>query len=359
MSGLKYLINFHRLCGISYSGVSLSEKKQSICMRIFIIVWNLWIILISMWCNYKFTKSLDYYNNEIRLNKSVVLFITSRISTALYFIQLYLSNFIFLIIGGKLIKLLRQISISLEGDVEENQIGIWVTFAQISFSLFCLVFTLIIVGLNTKKTTFQFEDILLILTYFTLLINQSSFLAIIAFDSKLIEKYLKNIIRGKTVIRLPQIHQKLCKIKEHVKHLDDLICFQIFMMICMSIAMEINLICILSIDFNKAFSNAIIGIMNAFLMLIMLCYVCNILPKSIAQFYDFMEKIITQSNQTNQFSTHYILLLLNMKQEIGFTALGLVKIRASTFLSILALIISYTVILIQTSEAENQSHAKQ
>ncbi len=358
MSGLKYLINFHRICGISYSGVSLTEKKQSICMRIFIIVWNLWIILFSMWCNYKFTKSLNYYNNEISLNKSVVLFITSRISTVLYFIQLYLPNFIFLIIGGKLIKLLRQISISLEGDMEENQIGIWVTFAQFSFSLFYLVLTLIILGLNTKKT-FQFEDILLILAYFILLINQSSFLAIIAFDSKLIEKYFKNIIRGKTVIRLPQILQKLCKIKEHVKHLDDLICFQIFMMICMSIAMEINLICILSIDFNKAFSNAIIGIMNSFLLLIMLCYVCNILPKSIAEFYDFMEKIITQSNQTNQFSTHYILLLLNMKQEIGFTALGLVKIRASTFLSILALIISYAVILIQTSEAENQSHAKQ
>jgi hypothetical protein len=91
----------------------------------------------------------------------------------------------------------------------------------------------------------------------------------------------------------------------------------------------------------------------------MLCYVCNILPKCIAEFYDFIEKIITQSNKINQFSIHYIPPLLNMKQEIGFTALGLVNIRASTFLSILALIISYTVILIQTSGAENQSHAKQ
>jgi hypothetical protein len=357
MSGLKFLINFHRLCGISYSGVSLTEKKESIFKRIFIIVWNLLIVLLSIWCSFKFTNSLDYYNNEITLNKSVVLFITSRISGVLYFTQLYISNFMFLIIGGKLIKLLRQITISLEGDTDKNKIGLWVAFAQISINIFNLVFSFAMLGLNIEKT-FQFEDILSILVCFILLINQSSFLAIIAFDSKLIEKYFKNIIRGKKFVKLPQILQKLCTIKEHVKHLDDLVSFQIFVMIITNIALEINLICVLSIDFNKGFNYAIAGIICAFLLLIILCYVCNILPKIIAEFYDFMEKIMAQSNQTSLY-IHYIPLLLNMKEEIGFTALGLVKIRASTFLSILALIISYTVILIQTSGAENQSLAKQ
>jgi len=196
---------------------------------------------------------------------------------------------------------------------------------------------------------FRLSDIIRVILYFFVFINQSSIIALIAYDSKVIANHLEYLAKDITVFNLPQVLQKVCIIKEHVKKFDNLLSFQIFLMILTCTTLEINLICIISVDFLKSYTLLIIVIIDCFILLISLCFVCDILPKSLDKFYDSVEKNITQSNLPNESSVNYILLLKSMKDQIGYTACGFVKIRASTILSILALIISYSVILIQTS----------
>jgi hypothetical protein len=64
-----------------------------------------------------------------------------------------------------------------------------------------------------------------------------------------------------------------------------------------------------------------------------------------------MSEYITNYSTVNDLNNHLIISKTNsIKQEIGFTAMGLFKINSSTMLSVFAVILSYSVVLIQTSE---------
>jgi hypothetical protein len=80
---------------------------------------------------------------------------------------------------------------------------------------------------------------------------------------------------------------------------------------------------------------------------------CNIIPKNFKKFCDKFEESICESTFTNQLDYLYQYSLVTkinaIKQDIGFTAFNLFKVNTNTIISCLALILSYSVILIQTS----------
>ncbi len=81
--------------------------------------------------------------------------------------------------------------------------------------------------------------------------------------------------------------------------------------------------------------------------------ICDIIPKNFDEFCDKLEEKISEFTFDNQMDYLYQYSLLTkikaFKQDIGFTAFNLFKVSTNTIISCLALILSYSVILIQTS----------
>jgi hypothetical protein len=87
--------------------------------------------------------------------------------------------------------------------------------------------------------------------------------------------------------------------------------------------------------------------------LISTCLICDIIPKNFNKFCDKLEESLSESFFTNKLDYLYqnsLLTKINaIKQDIGFTAFNLFKVNTNTIISCLAFILSYAVILIQTS----------
>ena len=93
-------------------------------------------------------------------------------------------------------------------------------------------------------------------------------------------------------------------------------------------------------------------------IILYLTIACNIIPKSFDQ---LLHKVVTHLSElmpknTQQYANNHrnndnsIVMNLNyIKTEMGFTALGIYKIDIKTFISLISLILSYSVILIQTN----------
>ena len=88
--------------------------------------------------------------------------------------------------------------------------------------------------------------------------------------------------------------------------------------------------------------------------LLLLCLISDLIPKSFRKLIDNLEEFY--SNQTNidsnSISNRIILLqITKYKNKICFSAMNLFKVNTNTFISCLALIISYSVVIIQTTQS--------
>jgi hypothetical protein len=111
---------------------------------------------------------------------------------------------------------------------------------------------------------------------------------------------------------------------------------------------------ILGIDPKKYLFLSLPLIAESLILLTTLCLSCDIIPKSFEKFCYKLEKHISENAKEyyilGQMGQNILLIKVNIiKNEIGFTASNLFKISNYTIISILALILSYSVILIQTS----------
>ena len=85
------------------------------------------------------------------------------------------------------------------------------------------------------------------------------------------------------------------------------------------------------------------GIVN----LMILCYICNLIPSTLSDLLDKFE----HDNVNNGIIIQNRIIMIQLRQlndRIGFTVFGLFRITGNTFFTCLGLIISYSVIIIQT-----------
>jgi len=110
----------------------------------------------------------------------------------------------------------------------------------------------------------------------------------------------------------------------------------------------------LVIEPQKYLILSISSILESLSLLISTCLICNIIPKSFKKFCDKLEATVSESalndSLLSQLYKHSLInRIYTIKKEIGFTASNLFKISTYTVISCLGLILSYSVILIQTS----------
>jgi hypothetical protein len=353
-SGLRYLINFHKFCGISYFGASV-DKNVNNMYRVISIAWNLIYIGFTFYSGIQFFKDSIKSFNEIKSNssKAPIISILNIIGVTGYYVQSFAINILIMIRGNKILGLIKAQSFKFIDSESERKIGFRIAFVQ-----FFLLFTF-----ETIYVVFEFiystEGFILskfcshLILYFSSQITISSIISLITYQSKIISIQFDKISDNFLPKDLSVIYQFICGINSFVKKFDSLISSVIFMNIFNSTIICIVYLCLTAVEFNEKLLLYMISLTVNLILMTILCYSCDIIPKRIQNFSEEIQELLLFSkNHSNSadLSLHLMQIKINfLKQEIGFTAFGLIKINSKTMLSVFALILSYSVVLIQTS----------
>jgi hypothetical protein len=292
---------------------------------------------------------------QINSSKSLIISILTTVGITGYYIQSFVINISFLNKGKEILELIKTQSTKLI-DTKSESVGLNIIFIQ-----FILVFAPEITFMFLKLTVLEekfliFKNFLIFIQFFSLLINISSIISLIAYQSKIISLQLNQMSVNFLSTDLIEIYRFICKVNTFVKKFDSLISSKVFMLIFNSSVICIAYLCLLTVDFkNKLFLVlCIISLLENILLLTALCYSCELIPKKIKIFCDKIEESMSEyvsiNTSLNDLNNYLILSKINtIKQEIGFTAMGLFKVNSNAILSVFAVILSYSIVLIQTS----------
>jgi len=86
-------------------------------------------------------------------------------------------------------------------------------------------------------------------------------------------------------------------------------------------------------------------------LILSLTYVCELIPQNIENFCNSIQYKLSTDQSMNEIHIQYIQLLDSIKHEIYFSPFGMFQIRFHTLLSVSSLVITYVIIIIQTSSA--------
>jgi hypothetical protein len=254
--------------------------------------------------------------------------------------------------GNRIFELFKSQSINFTESKSERRIGLCILFIQFIFFL-TLEMIYVIMDLISEKSF----DIILHLFFFSLMINFTANIALISYQSRIICLQIDQFFVNFSPNNLPEIYRFMCKVNSFVKKFDSLISSSNLMLITNSCVICISFLCLLMIKSEGKINTfgMIISVSENILLLFILCFSCNIIPKRFGilceKVEESMSEYVTNYSSLNDLNNHLILFKMNsIKQEIGFTAMGLFKISSNTILSVFGVILSYSVVLIQTSQ---------
>ncbi len=357
-TGLRYLVNYHRICCVSYLGSQIDQNKHNYFLKFILILWNLAFLVYSSYVSNKtIVKRMEnLFAKNFDSSKSKVIFIVLFLGSSAFFIQGFILNILLLFRGRKILDLMKSQTLVYIEDKSEKKIGFFVTSIQFLYSFMTqLLSAFFFYDIIIKSFgPFSIKPFLHDLIFFFLIFNsQTTIIALIAYQSYIVSKQLTNISNNFSHSNLQDIYQFVCKTDKFIKKLDELISIFIFLAITITTTICLSFLCMLAIDPKKYLFICIPTLLENFTLLICTCLICDIIPKNFNKFYDKLEESLSESFFTNKLDYLYqnsLLTKINaIKQEIGFTAFNLFKVNTNTIISCLAFILSYSIILIQTS----------
>ena len=283
--GLNFLINFHKLCGISYLGYSI--KRQSSTTKILSIFWN-FLVILNIVCHIYFA---EVYT-RIRKAKSYLpmgpigLKVLSSISTTNYLFIGYL-HLLLLFKSRNLLSLMQTNDKLRVSDQNEVKIGrrvalfhgLYITSAAIIYLIFHFL---------KNQMTFNWYLIITLLKTLFLRSSESAIVSLIAYKSFLIENRLNSLAPQLLIQRIDVYHHLLIEVRSQMKKLDKALSSGFLVIIIVCIQNQIINCVFLCIDFKNSYFH-IVPHSAANIVLY------NIIPNSMTRFYDSIVcKIVAQ-----------------------------------------------------------------
>ncbi len=361
-TGLKILINYHRICCVSYFGAQLDKHKgiKYFCLRFLLIVWNLAFLSYYSYYFYDgiYEEILKLQKSSFDTSKSIIMFIVWKIGIFGFYIQTFAINILLMIRGNKILLLLRSQTLEYIDDKSEKKIGFNIAVKQFLFGfLLQILINLLFHGYYSieYKTRIDIKRFLKTLIHYFLIFNsQTTIIAIIAYQSHIVSHQLNSILNSFLRSDIQNVYRFVSETNYFIKKLDALISPLILISLFFSVNICIAFFCMFAIDPKKYLILSIGSIIVSLSLLISNCLTCDKISKEFEKFFDKLEDSVTKSNVNsqllNQLYEHSLLSKAKaIGLKIGFTACNLFKISTNTIISCLALILSYSVVLIQTS----------
>ena len=296
--GLKYLVNFHKLCGTSYLGYSV--EKQNIFVKLLSIVWNL-VLILNIFCHIYYAEVYTRVNKSKTYlpNTSVGLRILSSVSMMSYFFI----GFLHLIVVIKSKQILSQIQIKrnfMNFYETEKTIARKVTLFQLIYILFAII---IYFSFYFIKNQFKFNLFFVMTLLKTLFLRSSecTVIALIAYKSLLIKNQLNFMEKNITSVKFEVYYQLLIQIKTEVQRIDEIFSSSFFVTIAFCIQNQIIGSVFLSIDFSNSYGHIIPHMSVNVILLFGFCYVCSIIPNSMSRlYYSFIKSVVEEYTDRRQ-----------------------------------------------------------
>ena len=359
--GLQYIVFYDRHIGNTYFGWNFGQKLSALKMFA-LIVWNL--IFLSMvfihlllGLMFTFITPESDYSNRTRgpesSNTNTVLLILYQVGCVSYITQTTIISLFVLIRGQNILNILNKKEIIKIQSNFEKKIGLVLVSIKFFFQLYGTIMIWFI--LYPTYNFVNLESTLYFIYLIIVFIMEGNTLFVvfmlILYKSLLIRRQFKELSKLKD---LNIIFDMVCKFREITKKLSTVLSLFNLIILMMNVVICASGLCMLVIVPSiNPFQKASQFLSSAFLIIFQIL-VCDVVPKS----YDlFLGKLKDRYKEFNENKTsseqqlnHILMIRLNeMKDEMCFTAFNLFKLNANTLLSCLALIISYSIVIIQTA----------
>ena len=354
LSGLRILIFYHKLIGITYWGSTI-DGKQTFIKRLSQIIWNIIIILIAIFhctvITIQFISNLSQNNT----NNSFIIDFVLNFSYICYTIQT-IFNVIFLMFKSNAIlnhlKIQTNIMIN---DRSERKIGLYITITQFIVSLVSCLLSLIFIKIHHNH--FDMAKVypmwVLFITLFTTYNYNYTIISLIAYKFIVISRHLENSFVLNSSLNINSIHQNIHEIYNSVKEFDNYVSIYLLFNLIIHSFDCISGICILALGINTVIILTLFSAIYSFLFLLFSCLISDMISKSLRKLINRIEIIFINQNNID-FNSLYNRIILNQiekyENNICLSAMNLFNVNTKTFISCLALIISYSVVLIQTTQ---------
>ena len=346
LPGIKLLISYCRFIGNTFFGWTYHGERIAKWKIIFYKLWNITIIiLLAVQFSYAFEITMGF-NKDLKLenipanntNNKIdlfnLLFLTSNLT---FNLQGLLTAIYLLIFGGKIMTLLiKQDTIRIEPKWEHNLVK-WIILVQVICSLMANVLHIITILVYNKN----FIYLTLSLPIYISTSNQIFILSIIIYKSMIIRRQLVIIFHS----RIDVIYNFVLGVDKSITDLDRYLSLPLFFLLLANQIFCIANICQVALG-SHIFDSLCVFVYGAF-NLIILCYMCNIIPSTLSNLLNIYE----QECKNNKMIIQDRIMMMQLRQlndRIGFTVFGLFRITGNTLFTCLGLIISYSVIIIQT-----------
>ena len=358
-TGLKRLVNFHRLTGNTYMTWNFGQK-QNIKIKAILIVANICLFLSCIYFTWfylaeyftavsvKFDQIRNYHdkNSKFRLLKILhIISITGYISST---IICFILN---LIEGREIVKCLYDQDIEIDATTEKR-IVTKILILQFGFIIIDnLSYALIMFFQNGPDHNSYCK---LFVNYIIFMLNKNIhliLLSLLAYQCYVIEeKFHEMTLNFKNLIQFKKLSAQVFKITNLVKQCNTHFNFYLLVTVTYYFVSSINNFTTLYHDRKLTILIDIPWVIEIFLMMFFLCFVSGKIENGYQNFLNKYELLHERHMNINNVDVNYSLInrLYCMKEDLCFTAFDLFKINSKTFMSLVSLIITFTVILIQT-----------
>ena len=362
--GLGFLLKYHKITGITYMGWSpngdhsKAEKTLLILWNIFTLITMLFIVFINtkfifdvnLGNSYALNSSyLEFYRNYTGNGDSILVFWLYNVGVISYTSQTAITCLFLIIFGSKLMENVVNDGIDRLLIAYEKKIGFSIIMIQIMIGMIFLASSLYAnKDFYDKSPSYQ----LVLGTYlYCISLNTClSALSLIAYKCVIVRQELTHILDLYFEQNLGLIFNSVHKILKSVKHFDNYISIYILISLFINMITIIAALCHIATNHRVRVTQSVCSLGFCFLQLLILCLICDIIPKSLRKLiYRIEDEKTSKGFDSYKLNDRQIIIhLKSLIPEMGFTAFGLFQINANTFLSCLAFIVSYSVIIIQT-----------
>ena len=362
--GLKTIVIYSRFIGNTYLGWNFGQKLSQI-KKYSLIAWNLLLLLLVSFQVYlgiqnSFLKGESVlgtfsFRPDVTKHKSGLLDILFSSLYVSYTVHSIIIIVFLAIRGPQILEVLKEVEVIEVSHKYEKKIGVALVLVN-----FITVFITVSIVSTVQSVIYQKNDtqVIILFVYFPIVYflscNSHYFIILfICYKSLIVSKQFKLVSK---INDLKQIFEIVSQIQKSIEKFDSLINFFNLFELALSSLQCISSLCMLAIAPDENPVNSLSHLMLSMSKITLLCLTADIIPKQFAKLLRDLKDRLSQLNEYksgfDQLFNHMLMNRLNeTKDEMCFTAFNLFKLNANTLLNCIALIASYTIIIIQTNQS--------
>ena len=327
------------------------SKRLGSNYKLFIIIMNIITFMATIYLAYDSVLNIIENDNDNSMSRSRLIYILFFLDYFGYIIEIILIITILFVKGKKIIQFLYEQDFNINKD-REKKIGlklvIWQILTTIILQSLFPICPLIFTGIHNYSIKNNIQQYLLYLVTENV---EMSLISLMAYYCFCIEHRLAHVKKGFTsLLKFKHVSRQIVEIHCSIKEFNKFINILLFVIIMYSSLSCMSNSVIFYFDKGIKHNDSVPCIIEAIIIILIVCLISGRISKTYGSILDRFEHLEINSPLSHLDRIDYATVnrLYSLRDELCFTAFNLYKINTKTFMSVMSLIITFSVILIQT-----------